>query len=131
MPLPNVVVVSHNLEAQQAFASVLGQCGLAAIVASTASEAQAIVNRHPVSLIFCSDELPSDGIDGLIRQTCRPQNKVPVVVVSRLDDWERYLDFLEAGAFDYVLYPPSGTEIERIVKSALNLGTLTMVQGAA
>jgi len=77
MASPDIVVVSHNLEAQQAFARVLGQCGLAPILASTASEAEAIVNRHPVSLIFCSDELPRNGIDGLIRQTSRPQNKVP------------------------------------------------------
>jgi len=131
MASPNVVVVSHSLETQQVLASALGQCGLAAIVASTPCEAEAIINRHPVSLIFCSDELPGDGMDGLIRQTSRPQNKVPVVVVSRLDDWHRYLNFLQVGAFDYVLYPPSGVEIERIVKSALNLGTLAMVHGAA
>ena len=131
MASPKIVVVSDSLETQQAFASVLGQWGLAPILASTACEAEAILNRHPVSLIFCSDELPGDGIDGLIRQTWHPQNKVPVVVVSRLDDWERYLNFLQAGAFDYVLYPPSDIEIERIVKSALNIDTLTMVQGAA
>ena len=131
MTSPNIVVVSDSLETQQAFASVLGQWGLAPILASTACEAEAILNRHPVSLIFCSDELPGDGIDGLIRQTWRPQNKVPVVVVSRLDDCQRYLNFLQAGALDYVLYPPCGNEIERIVKNALNFGTLAMVQGAA
>ena len=48
----------------------------------------------------------------------RPPNRVPVVVVSRLDDWERYLNFLQAGAFDYVLYPPSESEIERVVRNA-------------
>lgn len=131
MASPNVVVVSHDLEVQQAFARVLGGCGLAPIVASTAGEAKAIVNRHPVSLIFCSDELPGDGTDDLIRQTSRPLGSVPLVVVSRFDDWGRYLDFLQAGAFDYVLYPPSGIEVERIVKSALGIGTLAMVQGAA
>ena len=41
-------------------------------------------------------------------------------MVSRFDDWERYLNFLQTGAFDYVLYPPSGTEIERVVRNALS-----------
>ena len=128
MAPPNIVVVSDSLETQQAFASVLGQWGLAPILAPTACEAEAILNRHHVSLIFCSDELPSDGIDGLIRQTRRPQNKVPVVMVSRLDDWHCYLNFLQLGAFDYILYPPCGNEIERIVKNALGFVQPNRVQ---
>jgi len=131
MVSPNVIVISHILEAQQLFASVLGQCGVAPILASTVKEAETILSCHSISLIFCSDELPEDGINGLIRQNSRPQNKVPVVVVSRSDDWHRYLNFLQAGAFEYVLYPPSGVEIERIVKNALDFGTLAMVHGAA
>jgi DNA-binding NtrC family response regulator len=122
MASPNVLVVSHIPEAQQGFASVLGQCGLAPIVASTAQEATAILSRRPLSLIFCSDELPGGGIDGLIRQDSGQSAKVPVVVVSRFDDWKRYLDFLQAGAFDYVLYPPSGDEIQRVVQNALSYG---------
>ena len=50
MASPNVMVVSAILEAQQAFASVLGQCGLAPILASTVREAQTILNRHSLSL---------------------------------------------------------------------------------
>jgi DNA-binding NtrC family response regulator len=130
MASPNVMVVSHILEAQQAFASVLDQCGLTPILASTVKEAQTILSCHSISLIFCSDELPGGGIDAFIRQISRPPGRVPLVVVSRFDDWRRYLNFLRAGAFDYVLYPPSGIEIERIVKRALSLSTLTMVQGA-
>ena len=131
MAPPNVMVVSHILEVQQVFASVLGQCGVAPILTSTVKEAQTILCCHPISLIFCSDESPGGGIDALIRQTSRPPGRVPGVVVSCFDDWPRYLNFLQAGAFDYVLYPPSGIHIERIVKSALSLGTLAIVQGAA
>ena len=131
MTSPNIVVVSDSLETQQAFASVLGQWGPATIVASAAKEVEAILKRHSVSLVFCSDELRSGGTEDLIRHCSQPPNPVPVVVVSRFDDWGRYLDFLQAGAFDYVLYPPSGIEVERILKSALGMGTLAMVQGAA
>jgi DNA-binding NtrC family response regulator len=122
MASANVLVVSDRPETQQGFASVLGQCGLAPIAASTAHEAAAIMSLRPLSLIFCSDELPGGGIEHLIRQTSRQSAKVPVVVVSRFDDWKRYLDFLQAGAFDYVLYPPSGDEIQRVVQNALRPG---------
>jgi DNA-binding NtrC family response regulator len=125
------MVVSHVPAVQQVFASVLSQHGIAPILASNVKEAQAILSRHYVYLAFCSDELPEGGIGTLIKQTSRSHKRVPVVVVSRFDDWGRYLNFLEAGAFDYVLYPPSGIEIERVVKRAANLGTLAMAQGAA
>ena len=120
MVCPNVMVVSPIPETQQAFASFLGGCGIAPILASTVREAQAILSRHPISIIFCSDELPGGGVDAFIRQTSVPPGQVPVVVVSRLDDWGRYLKFLQIGAFDYVLYPSSGNEIERVVRNALS-----------
>jgi DNA-binding NtrC family response regulator len=120
MAFPNVMLVSPILETQQAFASVLGQRGIAPILASTVREAQRILSRHSISLIFCSDELPGGGVDAFIRQTSKPPAKVPVIVVSRFDDWERYLNFLQIGAFDYVLYPPSGSEIERVMWNALS-----------
>ena len=116
----DIMVVSPNLEVQQAFAGVLGLWGLAPIVASSVREAEEIVNCHQLSLVFYSDEFPEDAdMDGLIRHTFRRPNNVPVVVVSRLDDWEHFAGFLRRGAFDYVLYPLSEVEIARVVKNAL------------
>ena len=47
---PNVMVVSDILETQQVFASVLGQYGIAPILASTVKEAQTILSCHSISL---------------------------------------------------------------------------------
>jgi DNA-binding NtrC family response regulator len=105
---------------------------LAPIVASSVREAEEIVDRQPVSLVFYSDEFPEDtGMDGFIRRASRPSTKVPVVVVSRLDDWEHWVSFLRRGAFDYVLYPLSEVEIARVVKNALNLVQPNRVQQVA
>ena len=128
----DIMVVSPNLEVQQAFAGVLGLWGLAPIVVSSVGEAEEIVNRHPVSLVFYSDEFPEEtGMDSFIRRASRPSNKVPVVVVSRLDDWERFVGFLRRGALDYVLYPLSEVEIARVVKNALGLVQPNRVQQVA
>jgi DNA-binding NtrC family response regulator len=128
----DIVLVSPDLEVQQAFAGVLGLWGLAPIVASSVREAEEIVDRQPVSLVFYSDEFPEDtGMDGFIRRASRPSTKVPVVVVSRLDDWEHWVSFLRRGAFDYVLYPLSEVEIARVVKNALNLVQPNRVQQVA
>jgi len=118
----DIMVVSPNLEVQQAFAGVLGLWGLSPIVAPSVREAEEIVNRHPVSLVFYSDEFPEDtGMDGFIRRASRPSNKVPVVVVSRLDDSEHFVGFLRRGAVDYVLYPLSEVDVARVVKNAFGL----------
>jgi DNA-binding NtrC family response regulator len=118
----DIMVVSPNLGVQQAFAGVLALWGLAPIVALSVGEAEEIVDQHPISLVFCSDEFPEDSdMDGFIRRACRPSTKVPVVVVSRLDDWEHFVGFLRRGAFDYVLYPLSEVQIARVVKNALGL----------
>jgi DNA-binding NtrC family response regulator len=121
MRSPLIMVVSHRIEIHQAFASALAPLGFAPVLASTVCEAMAIISHHPISLVFCSDELPGDGIDILIRKSSRFGNRVPVVVISRLDDWDRYLDFLHYGAFDYVLYPLTCGEVEQVVNNASSL----------
>ena len=116
----NAVIVSADLEAQQALAGLLGTCGLAPITASTVRELEAILNLDSIFVILCSDELPDGTFRDILRHTARTLNKVPVVVFSRLADWERYLIVLRSSAFDYVLYPPSRGEIERVVWNALS-----------
>jgi DNA-binding NtrC family response regulator len=116
----DVMVVAPIPEVQQAFAGMLGLWGLAPIVASSVSEAKEIVARHQPSLVFYWDEFPDDtAIDDFIQRASQRPNNVPVAIVSRLDDWERFVGFLRRGAFDYVLYPLSEVEIARIVRNAL------------
>ena len=116
-----VVVVTEMIEVQQAFASALGPCGLAPIIASTVEDALEIMSSHTISLIFCSDELQGAAPDILIQhRDLQTGERVPVVVVSRHDNWERHLYFLYVGAFDYVLYPLSQTEIDRITRNVMD-----------
>jgi len=131
MVSPNVMVVSHTLDVQQAFASLLAKSDIVPIIASTGSEAKAILKHHSISLIFCSDDLPGSDVEDLIRQKSPEPNRVPTVVVSRLDQWDCFIRFLHMGALDYVLFPLSDVEIERVVKNALSLIELRKVRQAA
>ena len=54
MASPDVMVVSQALDVQQAFAGRLAKSGLVPIVAAPGSEAEAILERHSVSLIWFS-----------------------------------------------------------------------------
>jgi DNA-binding NtrC family response regulator len=119
-----VMLVMEDLQTQQALASALTPRGFASVLASSAQEAVEILKNHRISLVFCSDELPDGEIHAFIRQRQRHEDRVPVVVVSRLDDWERYLDYLSCGAFDYLLYPFAFGEVDRIVSNASNVPDL-------
>ncbi len=112
----NVMIVAKNLEAQQAFASVLGSSGIAPILATTLKEAETIIKCHFISLVFYLDEAVSGGAEDSLSRAQPALNHVPVVMVSRFDDWERRRIALRAGALDYVLYPPVPEEIERVLE---------------
>jgi DNA-binding NtrC family response regulator len=126
----NVMVVARDLEIHQVFAIGLAQQGLTTIVASTVAEAEAILSRYPIALVFCADELTSDGIERFLRPSSRWPTSTLVIVVSRRDAWERYLGFLRAGAFDYVFHPPNQDEIERVLHHALNPRHLASLERA-
>lgn len=127
----DVMIVSHDLATQQGLASVLGRCGCFPIIATSMREALSILNRHPIALVFYSDESPDEGIENFIRQASRPPDATSVVVVSRLDDWRCYIHFLQLGAFDYVVYPAHGDEIERVARAVLHHGEVYKVKAVA
>ena len=131
MTAPNVMIISQALDVQQAFACVLAKSGIVPIVVSTGSEAEEILKSHILSLIFCSDDLPGDEVEEIVRQKSLRQNRVPTVVVSRSDDWARFVWFLHKGALDYVLYPLNEVEIERVVNNAISLLELRSARHAA
>ncbi len=122
------MVVSHSLHIQRAFSDALDDYGLSPIPAWTTGEAEEILKRLPISVVFCSDELQNGGVNQLLRRISEGSDKIPFIVVSRTNDWERCRDFLQRGALDYVLYPFGQFEIERVVQNALSLVELRGVQ---
>ena len=120
----SVLVVSADLHVQGTFSDVLSDSGLPLTVARTAAEAQEILTHLPVCVVFCSDELLNGGFDQLLLPTLRASKRIPLIVISRLNDWERCREFMQRGALDYVLYPFGKVEVERIVSNAMNLAQL-------
>jgi DNA-binding NtrC family response regulator len=82
-------------------------------------EALGLLTRQDFSVVFCNDTLPDGDFQALLRESGKSTVSAPVIVLSRLGDWESYLGALGAGAFDYIAYPPDTNEAERILCSAL------------
>ncbi len=75
------------------------------------------IDRTAADLIFCTAE-PGiyEGLLNLLREHGR---QVPVVVVSRLPEVEKWLDAMDAGAADYCAPPFETRSIRSIVETTV------------
>jgi DNA-binding NtrC family response regulator len=83
-------------------------------------EARAVLANEPVSLVVCDDCLIDGSYRDLLPVAQAARGEVPVVVTSRTDNPEEYLEAMKLGVFDYVAAPFSRTELDRIVHNALH-----------
>ena len=75
--------------------------------------------QQHVSVVFCTDILSDGDLRAVIGEVKKSRAEAPVIVLSRLADWDAYLRAIGAGAFDYIASPPDSAETERILRSAL------------
>ena len=101
-----ILVIASDPETRKALSSILQTEGLKPVQASHLSEGRALLQSQTVGMVFCERHL-ADGsyLDLLpVAQTNKAGN-VPVVVTSRLADWDEYLEALRHGAVDLIASP--------------------------
>jgi DNA-binding NtrC family response regulator len=124
-PLPSALhryvralVVSPRLEVRQPLMRTLETLAMDVIACATRSEAEEVLSRQTVDLIFCDDRLPEGSYADLI-STRSGQAGPRVIVATRTGEWDLYLEALSKGAFDVVRCPWHSTDIELAVIRAL------------
>lgn len=118
--LPGQVLIAYLDSAdRRALGNMLTGVGLEPVFSTTLEEAEAFLSHLPISMVFCEDCLPGGGFRSVLEQMARTGTEIPVIVVSRLDDWDVYLKAMRAGAFDYITPPFSRAGIVRVVNNAL------------
>lgn len=109
-----VLIIDAEGESRERIIATTHKCGLGPVCCSTVDEARSLLARQHFKIVFCNDNLP----DGDFRAVIRTARSIPVIVLSRLAEWEPYLVAINAGAFDYTACPPDSAEIERILRFA-------------
>jgi len=85
---------------------------------------------NPPQMVFTATTLPDGTWVDVLRLAAR--HLVPVIVVSRLVDFELYADSLERGALDFIVPPFVGADLAHIVRcAAWNWGHRRVLQPAA
>lgn len=108
---PQILIVSPELEHRRALNDILRKEGYETICASRVSECQQALQTQNVSLIFCDRRLSDGNYRDIVAVTRASNQRIRVVVTSRLADWDEYLDALHHGAFDLIASPCNATDV--------------------
>ncbi|MGA8366079.1 MAG: hypothetical protein ACLQMT_01845 [Candidatus Acidiferrales bacterium] len=117
--LPQILILSSELEYWHKLSGVVSRCGCQPVRCETIAGAKGLLTQYQIEVIVCDDVLPDGDFYALIKELKGAAWQTPVVVASRLEHWDSYLEALVAGAFDYVVYPPYPREVERAISDAL------------
>src|SRR5947209_7448560 len=93
-----VLIICAEEESRKRIIATTHKCGLGPVACSTLDDARSLLARQHFKSVFCSDTLP----DGDFRGVIRAARSIPVIVLSRLAEWEPYLVAINAGAFNYI-----------------------------
>jgi DNA-binding NtrC family response regulator len=116
-PHPQVLIAVSDPESGRALQTILSDFGLKPVVAPSLSEAQAILSKQSVPLVFCESQLPGGGFRELLQLTAPA--RIPLVVAARLPETRQYLEAMSLGAFDFLAAPIRRADVEQILTNVL------------
>jgi len=81
-------------------------------------ELRSCIRKSDISVLVC-EEVLLDGNYKEVLHLSRSVGHIPVVVFSRLADWDQYLEAIRLGAFDCLRYPFRTGELRWVISRAL------------
>src|SRR5579862_975305 len=108
---PEILVIASDPETRKALSSILQTEGLKSVHASQLSEGRALLASQPVGMVFCERHLADGSYLDLLPAAQTKAGSVPVVVTSRLADWDEYLEALRHGAVDLIPSPCKKSDV--------------------
>lgn len=119
---PDALVMSSHLECRRALVRILQGLRVNTLATATLAEAEEVLSRQGVALVFCDDRL-TDGSYRDLLQNLRTWKKTPhIVVTTRTGEWKEYQEALGLGVSDMIQYPYRSTDVELNVLRATRGG---------
>jgi DNA-binding NtrC family response regulator len=118
MPLEKVLVVEDDVLIRTLLQSILGRYKLQVTSAETLAQATDLLQRETYDLMILDLRLPDgDGQQLLERLATYPERPL-VVMITGYGSIESAVACMRAGAFDYLLKPFAGSQIDVIMRKA-------------
>jgi len=129
-PPRHAVLVGNDILSEQDLIDLLKQKGLKPVPSSSLKETQFLLARRETVLAIChassSDSTFRDLLGALGKSS-----KVPVIVCGDHYDPRLYLEAMELGAFDYLIYPYHSEGVDWVVRNALQAQNASRAKGEA
>jgi DNA-binding NtrC family response regulator len=81
---------------------------------------QILSGRQPPHLALVDSQLLDGSWEDVVRLAARAPVPINVIVVSEVVDINLYLETLQRGAFDFIVYPMSLLDFAHVVRSAVD-----------
>ena len=114
-----ILVIASDPEIRKTLSSILQTEGLKPVQASQLSEGRALLASQAVGMVFCERHLADGTYLDLLPAAQTNTGHVPVVVTSRLADWDEYLEALRHGAVDLIASPCKKSDVTSALAQAL------------
>ena len=107
------LIVSASVENRKALLRILEGLPVDTFIAATIEQAQEVMSRHSMDVIFCEESLP----DGSYRQFLEPATarSKRFVVMLRTGEWDEYLEAMRLGVTDVLRCPLQPIEVELVL----------------
>ena len=96
--LLEVLVAYSDSEHGQVLVTILGHCGLMPVFCSSLKEAQTLLGREGIRLVFCEERLSDGSFRDMLQATSNVRPDLPLVVFSRRDDSKLRSEAIQLGA---------------------------------
>ena len=114
-----VLVVTPNIEVRKPLLHTLEALSTDVVVCSTRMQAEEVLCRQTVDVVFCDEHLPDGSYDELIHSDHWDRRIPRVVVTTRTGEWDLYFEAVAKGAFDVIRSPWHAADVEMAVIRAL------------
>lgn len=112
------LLVSPEWEVRRVIVRILEGIGIDMVTCSTTTAAEEALFNQPFDVVFCDEYLPDGSYADLLLPN-RWESNPRVIVVTRVGEWDLYIDALSKGAFDVVRAPWHAADVEIAVLHAL------------
>ena len=115
----SALILTADEQACENLAPALTECGFEPVRLGSVGELRMGALDGQAALLLCEQFLPDGDFRDALRVLTVAAKKIPVIVFSRIADWDSYLQAMRLGAYDCLRYPFRCGELQRILRQII------------
>jgi DNA-binding NtrC family response regulator len=114
----DALVVSERMEHVKSLVRILDGLLINVYVACTLKQAQEVLYRQPLGLVFCDERLSGGSYRELLQSADVRRKASRFVIMLQTGEWDEYLEAMRLGAFEVIRCPVQPTDVEMALINA-------------